>query len=608
MPGRWQRLALLVAWLTAAPALAQDGAAVSHRLSFPELHLQYIQVESEFPVSGGEVALLMPVWTPGSYLVRNHDSNLQILEVSDEAGRPLSVTKTRKDTWRLDSGAATRIRVTYRVHAADLNVATSWASQQFILVNGASVFLYTADSRALPQHTSVDVPDGMGHAMSAMPPLDNGWVANGFDELVDSPIVVSPAEPLRFETDGQAYAMVHVNETGLWDTERAEFDVLKVTRAANRLWRVMPFERDYWFFNLLVEASGGLEHDHSTVMMASRWQMRDRKDYIKWLGLVAHEYLHAWNVRRMRPAALQSYDYQNEQYTGSLWLAEGLTSYYDDLLLSRSKVISPAEYLEQLAAQIHRLELTPGRLKISLQQASRDAWTRLYRPDANTLNDSVSYYVKGSVVGFVLDARIREATSGRKSLDHVMREMYSRWGVTPYPEGAFSEAVAVVAGQQTADWLEPLLATPAEPDTDAALALFGLVLDRHPEKSAANLIGASLPAGFGINWSDSDNDLVVGSVVHGLSAAEAGVLPGDELLAIGDERVTRDTLENRKARLDPGEQLEFLLARQGRLLRLEVTAGEVRPATFEIRPGDGVFRERQRKRLESWLGQEVGGD
>lgn len=598
----------LVTLLWAEPSLAQDDAqsegGVQHRISFPEMAQQYVEVESTFPVTGGEISLLLPTWSPGSYHVLNYDSNLEIQSMRDAAGKTLAFTKLEKDRWQVPAAEAGELTVTYRVHAADLNVAESWVSPQFILLNAASVVLYTEGSRDLAQSVSVAPPPGLGSVMTALAG-QGPWQARDYDELVDNPIVIHPAQPMRFRADGADYVLVNVGDDSMWDREQQRRDVKAVVAETNDLWGETPFERPYWFFNLMVERGGGLEHDHSTVMMTSRWNMRSREEYVKWLGLVAHEYFHAWNVRRMRPLELARYDYRREQYTNSLWLAEGITSYYDDLLLSRAKVVTPAEYLERLAKNLHALELTPGRERLSLEQASRDAWTRHYQPDANAINSNVSYYTKGAVVGFVLDAKIRESTEGRKSLDDVMQVMWERWSDESYPDNAFSAAVESVADGEVRAWLQPLLENPVTPDLDEALAWYGLLLERHPDKTAAEQAGDAVPAGFGINWSEDHVELVVGAVVHGFSAARAGIIPGDELLAINDERVTRDKLDDRKARLQPGEEVEFLVVRHGRLLRLPVTLGEARPTNYEILADNNNIREKHLRRLQRWLGQAV---
>jgi predicted metalloprotease with PDZ domain len=600
---------LVACLLLAGGAWAQEPAVVSHRVSFPELNRQYAHIVSEFPAPGSETTLVMANWTPGSYVIEDFAANLDRIEAHDAAGNPLRLKKVRKNTWRAEMPGAGDLVVDYDVFMGDLGVSTSWASPDFVLLNGASVFLYTESTRTLVQEVTVDVPAGRGRVLTPLPRADRPgrWRAGNFDELVDNPLVIAAATPASFREGGHRYHLVHVGGSALWDEDRAAADVRRIVAATNRFWGEVPLQRDFWFFNFLVEGSGGLEHDHGTVLMTSRWQMRKRDDYVKWLSLVAHEYFHAWNVRRMRPAALAAYDYEREQYSDTLWLAEGLTSYYDNLLLSRAGLVTPDEYFRRLAIDFHRLELTPGRHLLSLEDASRDAWIRHYHPDANAINSQVSYYNKGAVVGFALDARLRRDSRERSSLDDVMQRMWREWGGRAYPDHAFAEMVESVGGKEVRDWLEPLLETTAGPDIDAALAWYGLELDRHPERTAAEAAGEPLAAGIGVNWDKDRPGLVVGSVINGLPAAAAGILPGDELLAIDDERITLDSLDDRLRRLRPGDTVSLLLARRGRIRTVDLVLARARPVTYELGLSPG-FGARQLRRLESWLGQELRVD
>jgi predicted metalloprotease with PDZ domain len=589
-----------------AAAAAEHAAFVEHELSFPSLRQQYVRVVSSFPAAGPELELVMANWNPGSYVIRDFSADVDRIEARDAVGRPLPIRKLRKNAWSVQTGGADQVTVEYDVHAGELSVNTSWASPDFVLINGSSVFLYTDASRPLPQRIRVAAPPGVGQVYTSMQMAREGsaWQAANFDELVDSPMVVTSSEPRYFQQDGHGYQFLNVGHDSLWDTDRAVADVQAVVAAANALWGEVPLLRDYWFLNFLVERGGGLEHDHSTVMMASRWQMREREDYIKWLSLVAHEYFHLWNVRRMRPAGIEVYDFESEQYSTALWLAEGFSSYYDNLLLSRAGLITPDEYFKRLAIDLHRLEMTPGRALISLEQASRDAWIRHYQPDANTINSNISYYTKGAVLGFALDARIRAATEDRKSLDDVMRAMYASWDEHGYPPGAFRDVVEQVAGVETRAWLEPLLSTPADPDIDAALDYFGLQLDRHPDKTAAEAAGNPVAAGLGVNWQQEGEALVVAAVIRGMSGSEAGLLPGDELLAIDGERVLKSNLDDRLARLRPGEVVELTLARRERLMQLSLPLAEARPQDYEISLQENPAR-RQKRRLQEWLLQDM---
>ena len=433
--------------------------------------------------------------------------------------------------------------------------------------------------------------------------------ARDFDELVDSPIVVGTLERHAFRVRGRPYALVFPSGNTLWDAARAREDVAKIVEAHQEFWDADPFQREYLFLNFFMGPFGGLEHDHSTVMMFSPWQMVRRRDYVKWLGLVSHEFFHAWNVRRMRPAALASYDYDQEMYTRELWLAEGLSSYYDGLLLFRAGLISVNEYLDLLAQEIRNYELMPGRHVRSAERASFDTWIKHYQPDSNSINSTVSYYRKGAVIGFVTDTAIRRQTGNRASLDTVMREMFVRYGPNgpgrgAYPPGAFEEVVEQLAGAEVRQLVEGLLRVPGDPDVDAALDWYGLSLDRSPALSVTGAADEPAPGGLGVTWNASGQQLLVEQVIRGRAGAEAGILPGDELLAIDGFRVTTASYLERIRRLRPGQQVELTLARHERLLVLQAEVQWAIPENYAVVTGDKLRRSEQR-RLEAWLGKDL---
>ena len=337
--------------------------------------------------------------------------------------------------------------------------------------------------------------------------------------------------------------------------------------------------------------------------------MRDKKDYIKWLALVSHEFFHSWNVRRMRPEALAKYDYEKEVYTRELWLAEGLTSYYDNLLLLRSKLIEVQDYFELLAAEFRNYETIPGRKVRSVELASFDSWIKHYVQDANVINNTISYYLKGSLIGFVVDAAIRRETNGKASLDTVMREMYALYGPDgqgrgSYPPGAFETVVESVAGSDVRSMLKNLLQTTTDPDLDQALDWYGLELDRAPDRTAAQESGGPVPTGFGVTWDAENSLLLVEHVTLGSSGAVAGILPGDELLAINGSRMTITNFDKRMLQLVPDETVELTLVRQEQLLTLPVRVQLAVPETYAITLKLNI-RNRQKARLKAWLGRDL---
>jgi predicted metalloprotease with PDZ domain len=581
---------------------------VRHSLGFPVEREQIFLMSSEFPVNAELTELVMPNWTPGSYLIREHSANINHISASSANGAALQIEKVSKDRWHVDTSQVSTLRVDYEVYTPRIGVQTSWASKAWSLVNGASVFLYTEQTRQMPQRLDISVDTGRGQAFTALPVSTDGsgFLAGNYDELVDNPVVIADAPSYSFTHDEGQYVLLNVGENEFWDGKKAVGDVEKIVATIQSFWGDNPLRRPYWFLNFINEANGGLEHDQSTVIMTGRGQMRDRQEYIKWLGIVAHEFFHVWNVRHMRPAELDIYDYQQEQYTDQLWIAEGLTSYYDNLILSRAGLIGPQEYLELLAKTIHRLETTPGRLIRPVTEASFDTWIRHYKPNSNTANTTISYYTKGAIIGFILDTYLRKESGGRRSLDDVMRRMYQLYSNRSYGNDAFEKVVAEVGGAEAGMYLNSLLTTTADPDIDSALDWYGLEVDRGVPGEADGQDGEPPRSGFGVHWDETRTGMFVSLVLAGSAAESAGLMPGDEVLAIGKERLTPATLDKLMNNYQPGEETSLLISRRGAILKLEIKLGVAIPTHYEIGLKEG-YRQRQIKRLRNLLGQDAPG-
>ena len=604
----------MLKWIMTALALAAcqlafavEGAEVRHTLSFPQKNNQYIHVNSKFPVASEQLELSLPSWNPGSYLIRDFATNLERLKATGPDGRQLTITKISKNRWRLDTRGVAELTLDYDVWAGRMNVAESWVESDYALLNGAGLFLYNEQIRHLPQNVRIELPGSWSaiHTTLKQPEDEPLFLARDYDELIDSPILAGNMVEHDFEVNGQSYSLVLSGENVLWDGPATARDTASIVKAQQDFWGVNPFDRKYLFLNLFMDKFSGLEHDHSTVMMCSPWQMRGREDYIKWLGLVSHEFFHSWNIRRMRPAALAEYDYDQEVYTRELWLAEGLTSYYDNLLLFRGSLIDVSDYFKLLAEEIRDYETTPGRAARSAELASFDTWIKQYKPDANKVNSTISYYRKGALIGLVSDMEIRRRTKNQASLDTVMREMYARYGPGGtaqggYPPGALENIVESTAGQDVRKVVEDLLKTTGDPDIDRALDWYGLELQR--TQSLPNWEQA--PGGIGVKWEISGYALRAEHVVLGHPGAIAGVLPGDELLAIDGLRVTTENHLQRLQKLHPDEQVELTLVRHGRLINLSLTTGTEVPDSYAIVPKPGISN-REKKRMEAWLGREL---
>ena len=592
-------LVILLATGSATVTFGQPIEPIAYTIRFPESQTHYAEINANVPTKGlARIELMMPVWTPGSYLVREFSRHVEGLTARAPNGRPLQVEKSRKNRWLITTGGAPRIEVSYRIYSREMSVRTNWIDVDFAMLNGAPTFLTLADDdNRRPHDVILELPQHWVGSLTGLTPRpDNGphaYRAPDFDALVDSPIIVGNPSVYEFSTGGIRHRLVNVGESGTWDGPRSATDVQKITEEMHRLWRDVPYDQ-YLFLNMITEAGGGLEHRNSALLMSSRWDTEAPRSYQRWLSLVSHELFHAWNVKKLRPTELGPFDYENEVYTRSLWIVEGITSYYDDLIVRRAELSTTEDYLDALSGQIRTLQRTPGRSVQPVALASYDAWIKYYRADENSANTSVSYYTKGAVVALLLDMRIRVATGGLKSLDDVMRLAYARFsGERGYTPEDFRETAAEVAGIDLSAWFTLALDSTAELDYTEALDWLGLEFsDPAAEEEERGWVGLLTRA--------TDGRLVVAQVQRDTPAFTAGFNVDDEILAIGDHRVLPDAWSERVARAAPGSTLSVLVSRRGGLRRLSVEVAADPTFRWDLVPLEepSVAQEQQR---EAWL-------
>jgi predicted metalloprotease with PDZ domain len=484
-----------------------------------------------------------------------------------------------------------------------MSVRTNWIESRFALLNGAPTFLTLAEKGvSRPHEVTIALPAAWKTSVCALPEVagtPHRYRAASYDELVDSPILAGTPTLHRFEVGGKPHILADEGEAGVFDGTRAAADLAKIVGAAEQLWGSLPYDR-YVFFNLITEAGGGLEHKASTVLMTSRWATSTRRAYYGWLTLAAHEHFHAWNVKRLRPVELGPFDYERENPTSNLWIAEGFTAYYEHVQVRRAGLSSDQELIDGLGADIRELQTTPGRLVQSAQTASRDAWIKYYRPDENSPNTAISYYTKGSVIAFVLDAMIRKASGGAKSLDDVMRLAYSRYsGAKGYTEAEFRAVVQEVAGTDLGSWWTSALQSTSELSYDEALDWYGLRF----KPVDTNAPGK---AWLGANTRNDAGRLIVTQVRRGTPAHQAGLNVDDEILAIDEFRVRPDGLATRLDQYQPGRAVSLLVARRDELMRLPVTLGREPADSWRLEPRPDATSEQQAHR-QAWMqGAAVG--
>lgn len=590
----------LIAMTQHAPLAAQAQAEpIRYTLRFPAPHTHYVEVEAVYPTGGRpEIELFMAVWTPGSYLIREYERHVENVSAKSPDQTPRAVRKSRKNRWLVATGGAPSVIVSYRVYGREMTVRNNWIETSFAMLNGAPTFLTLVERGARPHQVRIIPAEGWKTSSTPLMPIagqPHTYRAEDFDTLIDSPIILGNSVVREFQVAGKRHYLVLEGDTSFFDVDRSVVDIQKIVEAGGNVMGGRFEYPHYYFLNVITEAGGGLEHKNSFLGMTSRFTTRTRTAYLGWLGLTAHEYFHNWNIKRLRPIELGPFDYENEVHSKALWIAEGFTDYYADLLVRRAGISTRDEYLAALSNVIEGVQLTPGRLVTPVDMASFDTWIKQYRPDENTANTTVNYYPKGAVIAWLLDAKIRKATNGAKSLDDAMRLAYSRYsGAKGYTIDQFYETMGEAAGINLEAWFASVVETTAELDYAEALDWFGLrfrPVDPNIQR-----------AWTGLTTRVDTGRLLITQVRRGTPGYDAGLNVDDEVLAIDDVRVRPDGLPARLEQYNPGDSVSVLVARRDRVMRINLKLG-VEPGRawrLEMAPN---ATDAQKQRVTDWLGQ-----
>ncbi|MGH9939873.1 MAG: M61 family metallopeptidase [Blastocatellia bacterium] len=476
-------VAAVLIWLAGSnqPAGRLVGTAralepIVYVIKFPAPDTHYAEVTVTAPTGKrATIEMMMPVWSPGFYRVENYASRVEGLSARTPDGKTLLVEQPQKNRWRIQTNAAPTIVVSYRLLCSQRSVTTNWVGDDLMVLNGSATFITLAEQGRRPHEVRLELPARWKRAMTGLDAapdgLPNHFRAADYDTLVDSPIVAGLLVVHEFDVDGGKHQVVDAGEIGQWNSQRSAQDIEKIVRETRRFWGFLPFKR-YVFLNVFRQGGGGLEHKNSTLLTSSP---RATTPTFRWLAFVSHEYFHAFNVKRLRPVELTAFDYERPPQTGSLWVSEGLTSYYGELLVCRAGLGAPRDCLAALSSHIASLQNSPGRLLQTLEQSSLDVWSSGTSGVGRDTATKVSYYVKGPVVGFLLDAKIQRATGGKKSLDDVMRLAYKRYsrerGFTPEQ---FRKTAEEMAGVDLREWFRKAISSVEELDYSEALDWFGL--------------------------------------------------------------------------------------------------------------------------------------
>lgn len=571
-----------------------------------DIQAQIINIKLHLPASKEHRVLRLPNWIPGSYMIRDFAQHVHRESAETTDGHHVSLGKVNKSTWLL-APSQSDVTISYAVFANDLSIRSAFINDQYVFMNGTSVFMQVLACDAQGQ---VAVEPGIqdqqpyhvqiihnarlklanwkiSTSMQAISlrPLDTElyfgeYAADSYADLIDHPFVIGALDEHHFMVGATKFTMMFTEKTAL-DPTILMADMQKICEHHFALWGDIPFKH-YIFQTLVAETGyGGLEHNYSTALLYPRAELNNtdptkREGYETFLSLCAHELLHAWLVKRIQPSCLQSPTLQTEINTPQLWIYEGFTSLYDDASLLRSGVITEAAYLKILGQNITRLLRNPGRFDQSIAASSFDAWTKFYQQKPTSTQFITSYYNKGGIVALCLDIVLRQLSSGKVSLDDVLRVLWTEYGKTGLgtDDSVIEDICQTHFGLDVTGFLQQAVHSSMELPLPNLLADIGLELTLRassgPNDKGGSAAEHTAKYAFGANYSKATTGVTILSVYAGSPAHDAGCLPGDNIIAINGWQVNFDTLQSTLDRAEFSAEVPVTLFRDGRLITVSL--------------------------------------
>ncbi|MDB9537487.1 M61 family metallopeptidase [Dolichospermum planctonicum CS-1226] len=581
-----------------APRLNTQIAEISPQIDYivamsqPEIHL--FEVTLHIVNYSSEILdLKMPVWTPGSYLVREYERNLQDFTAFANTEH-LPWRKVSKNHWQVEKGDISNVTISYRIFANELSVRTNHLDATHGYFNGAALFFRIPNWENLPLKITVIPPHPQWQITTALPTVSdtkNTFLAADFDTLVDSPFEIGCHQLYKFEVLDKPHELA-IWGKGNFQPQKMINDFQKIMEIEAQIFDGLPYDRYVFLLHLFQQAFGGLEHKNSCSLIYQRFGFQTPDKYEPFLQLVAHEFFHLWNVKRIRPQGLEIFDYDQENYTPSLWFCEGTTSYYDLIVPLRAGIYNTQAYLNYLSKEITRYLMTPGRKVQPLSESSFDAWIKLYRPDANSGNSQISYYLKGEMVSLLLDLLIRVHHENKHSLDDVMRQMWQQFGKAEigYSPEQLEEVIESVAGMDLGDFFKRYLHGLEDLPFNQYLQHFGLQLVE--EKNEEPYLGVRI---------NSENGREIIKFVEADSPAQkAGIDAGDELLAIDGIKVGNQ-LNARLKDYQANDLIQVTVFHQDELRTYSITLAAAIPGKYQLKSVENPS-SREMENFVGWLG------
>ncbi|MEY3342863.1 MAG: hypothetical protein RL090_547 [Bacteroidota bacterium] len=586
-------LLLIISFL----AIGKLQGQVVFDVRFPNPSSHYAEVDmhiKDAPLDSFDVK--MPVWIPGSYMVREFSRHVEGFGVKGTDGTKPRHKKVRKNVWRIYNDSTRSMTVRYKVYAYELTVRTSFIDAEQAYINGTSMFMFTEQTKNSPIMVNFFPKFEWNKISTGLPAYGaNQWtrIAENYDQLADCPIIIGNHDLFTFDYKGIPHHVAMVGKAN-YDREKIKTDFWKIVDECTKIYGENPNKEYTFIVHNVPSGGGGLEHMNSTSVITRRDCYEQESSYKSFLSLIAHEYFHLWHVKRLRPIELGPFDYENENYTTQLWFFEGFTSYYDDYILHRAGFYDREKYLSIITDNLQGVMNTPGDSIQSLAESSFDAWIKFYRPNENSRNATVSYYTKGGIVGMLLDIDIVSHTKGQKNLDDVLRYLYSEYylklnrGVT---DEELMRAFETVSGKSYSDFFNKYIYGTERLPYESMMRLAGVLIERTD--------GMQEPTGhLGATFNQVGNKLIVSNVERWSSAWNQGLNVNDEILNIDGKEPgqVREHLATKK----PNDAATFGIMRAGQMKNFTIVLGENPNMTLQFSIPSKID-ENQSIVLEKWL-------
>lgn len=558
---------------------------LTYFVTIEEPHLHLLKVEMAISeITDNEIMLTMPAWTPGSYLIRDFARNVRNLSAHTSDGRILEARKKDKSSWKILTAGSTDLRISYHIFCEELSIRSTHLDASHAFILGTSAFMYMEGYKDQALEISFNIPADWHISTSLEKTIDNVYHAINYDVLVDSPVEIGKHLSGIFTVDGKEHEVAIYGQFN-GDLQKIINDMQKIVEATLRIFEHAPYKR-YVFILQSYQGNqtGGLEHSASCVVSMDPSMIFDDDYYKRLMSVIAHEYFHTWNVKRIRPVELGPFNYKEENYTSLLWFSEGVTDYFADLIILRAKIIDQSKFLEFLGESIKMIEFMPGSLETSLADSSFDTWIRLYKPSPDDVNSYISYYLKGKVIGLLMSKKIATLTSGGKSLDNLLLLLYEKFRKDGkgFTEKDLITALKDLSGEDFNEFFNRFIRGTEKIDFDSELADMGLKIDRtHSVESRAQLSWA------GMIVKHEGAAFTVSAVIKGKPSYRAGINSGDEIVAINGIRFKEDNtstmLKSAKLMLDSfrskaGEKVNITIFRRNTLMSI---LSEAEPLPFD---------------------------